>query len=114
MSGPIPQDYSMMLYRITALEEQIKRLQEQLKAYVPARENDLQLQSIQSSVARIERDVIDMKAKQQQMEKEAREQIEHQQQEQAKIQIRVLVGIVGFIITIVGSVLTFYLTHIIK
>lgn len=103
-----------MLYRITALEEQIKRLQEQLKFYVPARENELQLQNIQNSVTRIERDVIDMKAKQQALEKEARDREEQQQKEQASLQIKTLIGIVGFVITVIGGVITAYLTHFIR
>jgi len=106
-----PTDISTLAYRITSLEKHVQQLQDELHAYVPARENDLQLQTIRSTVERIEGDV-----------KEARRQVtdlnvklETQGKEQDKIQINVLkwaVGIfVGIVVAVVTSMLIYFLTH---
>ena len=89
----------------------MQQLQNELHAYVPARENDLQLQTIRSTVERIEGDV-----------KEARKQVtdlnaklETQSKEQDLMQIRVLkwaVGIfVGIVVTVITAMLIYFLTH---
>ena len=41
-----PQDMTALSYRITSLEQHVQQLQLELRTYVPARENELQLQSI--------------------------------------------------------------------
>lgn len=110
--GP-PQEYSTLMFQINALEQQIKNLQDQLKSYVTVRENDLQLQNIQSTVSRMERDVLDIKTNQAAMEREARAHNEQLQKEQATLQIRFLTAVVSFIVVIVGGVVTAYLTHFI-
>jgi len=112
MSSPeLPPEIPTLLYRMTALEQQIKQLQEQLKSYVPARENDLQLLNIQTTVSRIERDVVDMKSKQEGMERETRIKDEQQRETQSALQIRFLVSIVSFVVLIVGGIITGYITH---
>lgn len=106
-----PPDLSTLTFRITSLEQHVQQLQAELRTYVPARENELQLQSIRSTVERIERDV-----------QEARKQvtdlntkIEDQNKEQDKVQIDVLKWVLGTIVTIVVLVITgvavYYLTH---
>jgi hypothetical protein len=105
------QDASTMLYRLNFLEQQFKQLHDQLNAYVPVREHDLQLQNIQTTVSRIERDVVDMKVKQEAMEKESRERDERQRESQAAIQIRVLIGFASVVVTIVAGIITGYITH---
>ncbi len=106
-----PQNVSMMLYRITLLEQQLHQVQDQLKAYVPAKENELQLQNIQTSVARIERDVIDMKSKQEALEKESRLRDENQKLSQANLQIRAMWAIISAIILAATGVFVGYVTH---
>lgn len=104
-------DLGTLAYRITSLEKHVQQLQDELHAYVPARENELQLQTIRSTVERIEGDV-----------KEARKQVtdlnsklETQVKEQDKIQINVLkwaVGIfVGIVVAVVTAMLIYFLTH---
>jgi hypothetical protein len=109
--APQEQDASTMMYRLASLEQQIKQLQEQLKLYVPAGEHTLQLQNIQTTVARIERDVIEIKAKQGETEKEVRERDEKQREAQSALQIRFLISVVSFVVLIVGGVVTGYITH---
>jgi len=104
-------DMAMLSYRITSLETHVQQLQTELRTYVPARENEIQLQSIRSTVERIEGDV-----------KEARKQVtglndklETQVKEQDKMQISALAKALIIILGILGSVLTgvlvFILTH---
>lgn len=88
----------------------MQQLQSELRTYVPARENELQLQSIRSTVERIEGDV-----------KEARKQVtdldgklENQGKEQDKLQINVLKWAVGLVVTVLLALLIAYLTHFIQ
>lgn len=104
-------EVTALLYRIQALEQQVKHLQEQLKAYVPVRENELQLQNIQNSVSRIERDVIAIRTKQEELEKDGQKRDEAQQMSQASLQIKVLWGIVSSLIFVGTSIFIGYITH---
>src|SRR5687768_7830620 len=52
---------SVLSYRVDELAKNVAQLRENLHLYVPISENKLQLQSIQDTVARIERDVINVK-----------------------------------------------------
>jgi len=122
-------DLSTMLYMIKTLEQQLVQLREQLKTYVPISMNELQLRGVQDTVSRIERDVIAMKAKQEQMEREARDATEKQraalgdlqfkQQEVADkqrasiaaLQIRFLIGFATAMVTIITIVIAGFITH---
>src|SRR6266700_2629629 len=105
-------DIATMLYMIKSLEQQLTHVQEQLKSYVPISLNDLQLQNIQTTVSRIERDVVAMKAKQEAMEKDAREAADKQREATEKqraslaaLQIRFLLGFAGVVVTIISTVI---------
>lgn len=105
MSQQLPQpDMSALSYRITSLEQHVQQLQVELRTYVPARENDLQLQSIRSTVERIETDV-----------KEAKKQVSDLADKQDSILISVLryvvVTVVGVIITVATALFIYFLTH---
>lgn len=122
-------DASTMLYMIKALEQQLAHVQEQLKSYVPIRENELQIQTLQATASRIERDVIAMKSKQEEIERNARDATEKQraamaelqfkQQEAADkqrasiaaLQIRVLIGFATAMVAIITSVIAGFITH---
>lgn len=91
-----------MLYRLNALEQQVAQLHNQLQMYVPVRENELQLQAIKTAVERIEEDVKDTKT-----------QVTVMKESQDKLQIRVLLGIVTTIITLLCSILVAYISHFI-
>lgn len=99
-----PTDMSTLSYRITSLEQHVQDLQIELRTYVPARENDLQLQSIRSTVERIESDV-----------KEAKKQVTDLANKQDSILISVLryivVTIVGIVVTLATGLLIYFLTH---
>lgn len=104
-------DIGTIAYRMATIEQSVQHLQTELQRYVPARENEIQLQSIRSTVERIEGEV-----------KEARKeitslntQVTAQRQESDNMQIRVLkwivVTIIGALLTIAVGVLLFYITR---
>ncbi len=119
---PQQNDVAMLIYRIDALEKDVERLSMQLSNYVPARENDLKLQSIQDIVKRIEAEVVgaklqlaDMNTKLATQETGARERDEIQRKEHDAMQIKTLkwiVGVVvGLVMTVLAGVIIYYLTH---
>lgn len=122
-------DAATMLYMIKTIEQQLAHVQEQLKSYVPIRENEIQLRNIQDTVSRIERDVLTMRTKQETMEREARDSAEKQRLAQdaiekeartsaekqraalATLQIRVLMSFAGAVVTIITLVIAGFITH---
>lgn len=76
------------------------QLHTQLQLYVPVRENELQLQAIKSTVERIEDDVRSTKL-----------QVSEMRDEQDKLQIRVLLGLVTTIVTILSGILIAFVSH---
>lgn len=119
---PQQNDVAMLIYRIDTLEKDVGRLNTQLLNYVPVRENDLKLQSIQETVKRIESEVIaakqqlsDMNTKLTSQEISARERDEIQRKEHDEMQIKTLKWVVGTIIGLVVLVLSgliiYYITH---
>ena len=78
----------------------MQHLQTQLQAYVPVRENDLQLQSIRSIVERIEGDV-----------KDTKRSITEQKEKQDNLIIKVLWGAMTIVIGGVVSVIVYFITH---
>lgn len=112
-------DIASLTFRITALEQHVQQLQGELRLYVPQRENELQLKSIQEIVRRIESDVQDAKkqitevyGKLETQEEKARERSEKQRKEQDDLQIRVLWGVVSFVLVVLSGVLIYYFTHL--
>lgn len=122
-------DGATMLYMIKTLEQQLAHIQDQLKSYVPIRENEIQIQTLQATASRIERDVIAMKTKQEEIERNARDAAEKQraalvelqtkQQEAidkqrasiAALQIRALMGFATAMVTIITIVIAGFITH---
>lgn len=105
------QDTQTLLYRMQSMEQQIKQVQEQLKAYVPARENELQLRNIQEAVTRIERDMTAIRTKQEEFERETQKRDEEQKASQSALQIRVLWGVISSLIFAGTGILVGYVTH---
>jgi hypothetical protein len=100
---PMP-DISTLSFRITSLEQHVQQLQLELRTYVPARENELQLQSIRSTVERIESDV-----------KAVKQQATELANKQDSILISVLryvvVTIVGVIAAVATGLIIYFITH---
>ena len=96
----IPQDLATISYRLDTIERQVMQLHTQLQLYVPVRENELQLQAIKSTVERIEDDVRSTKL-----------QVSEMRDEQDKLQIRVLLGLVTTIVTILSGILIAFVSH---
>jgi hypothetical protein len=121
MNNMQPSDFSTISYRLDGLEKQLTLLQGQLHQYVPVRENELQLRSIQDSVRDIRDDVSeirkqigDMTQKMIEQEKAARERDNQQRESQDKLQIRVLWFIVSSVVVLLSGVLVGFLTHLIQ
>ena len=95
-----PQDLGTIIYRLNTLEQQVVQLHNQLQLYVPMRENELQLQVITSAVERSEDDV-----------KETKRQVGEMRDAQDKLHIRVLLGIVTTIVTILSGIVVAYIAH---
>lgn len=115
-----PQDITTIQYRVDALETGMKDLQQQIHSYVSVRENDLQLQGIRDTVNRIERDVQEEKkqvdilnTKLNMLTLELQKRDEEQRKSQDALQIRMLLGIVSFVGTILGGVLIYFLSQVI-
>lgn len=113
------QQFSAISYRVAAVEQEVNSLKLQLQSYVPARENDLQLQSIKATVERIERDIADARkqiteinTKLAVQENTSRDRDAQQSLNQYKIVNRVLFSIVGGVGTILVGVLIYYLTSL--
>lgn len=101
---PLPQ----LLYRLDQAEKDIAQVKSQLSLYVPARENDLRLQSIQETVRRIEADVIATK----QQVTDLGIKLGEQREAQDKLQIRALWGTVAFILSTASLIVAGYITHL--
>jgi hypothetical protein len=105
------QDLSMLAFRLDSLEKRlekdVERLNMQLSNYVPVRENELKLQSIQDIVKRIEAEITD--SKQQMID--ISEKLDKQRESQDKLQIRMLYAVVTTVITVLSGVLIGYITH---
>ncbi len=101
---PQQSDMSTLSYRLSTLEQHVQQLQTELRTYVPVRENELQLQSIRSTVERIESDV-----------KEAKKQATELATKQDSILINVLryvvITFIGVVVAVVTAVLIYFFTH---
>jgi hypothetical protein len=99
-----PADMTTLAYRLSTLEQNVQQLQTELRTYVPARENELQLQSIRSTVERIESDV-----------KEAKKQVTDLTSKQDNILISTLryivVTIVGLAVIVIAGVIVYFVTR---
>lgn len=93
--------YSMLEYRMSAMERDVKGMRDLLATYVPQKENDLQLKMIRESVDRIEKSIVDV-------QKEQKEQKESTD----KLLIRVSWGVASAFISIIIAVAISYLTHL--
>lgn len=104
---PPTADITALTYRVAAVEQRVQRIEDVLHTYVPARENELQLKSVNDTTQRIETEVQDIKASL----TDLAEKIAGQRESQDKLQIRVLYAVISVIITILSGVLVAYLTH---
>ncbi len=97
-----------LLYRLEAAEKDIAQVKVQRGLYVPARENELRLQSIQEAVRRIESDVSESKKQLTDMTVK----LAAQRESQDKLQIRVLWGAVSLILGTASLIVAGYATHL--
>jgi len=120
MQQPQIPDIGTLEYRVRSIEQNVMQLQSELRLYVPASVNDLQLQSIRTTVERIQNDVKDAKEQVSHLSLQLSTQVtglstqlSNQAKEQDQLQIR---GLKWFAVTVVGilaALLVAYLTHLI-
>lgn len=117
---PSPQEMSVLLVRVETLERDLKKLGEQLQTYVPARENDIRLQSIQDSVKRTESDVSkikdqlsDLYTKLTNQDQASQVRDNSRRAAQDRLQIQYLTGIIAFFFSVLAGLLVAFLTHLI-
>jgi len=101
-----------------SIEKEIMTFKQQLQAYDTSRENDLKLQRINDTAGRIEADIRAMKTGMEEMntrmltkEGESKQRDSDTTSAQDRLQIKVLVGILLLIVSVVSSLLVFYITH---
>lgn len=119
MDGQIsPEQLVTISYRMGTIERDMQNVHSQLATFVPVRENDYQIQSIRSTVERIERDVgetnsqvMQLSLKLAQQEKDARDAAEKVRQERDQFQIKALWYFAGLVVTVLLALLIAHLTH---
>lgn len=94
-------------YRMERAEREIEQIKVQLNLYVPTRENELRLQSINAAVQRIEQDIKSVKDQVTGFTTKLQEQRESQD----KLLISILWGGISVLIGLGVLVLAGYLTH---
>lgn len=131
-SAPLPNEaLTNLLIRVNTLEQQhgqihsqVQQVQAQLQQYhtesVPTTIHDYQLQSIKSSVERTERDMVDVRREIADVRRELTElnakftkQVNDARTSQDQLQIKVLWGLVGIVITILTAVIIAFINHLI-
>lgn len=114
-SGPSP-DGLALSYRLTTIEEEIRGLKAQFNRYETTRENDLKLQGIRDSLRRIEDEVSEIRKQVVEQERTSKERDVAQQQNQSRLQIRVLYGILsiigGIAVAVITALIIYFLTHL--
>jgi hypothetical protein len=130
--NPLP----TLLYRIDIIEKDITYIRTQLNAYEPSRENDLKLQRVNDTAARMVEELrtlkqviegfttriaaqdLDSRQRDQEIDTRARNaDIATQKRDsdiessQDKLQIKVLVAIISTIVTVIIGLLIYYITH---
>ena len=101
-------DQAVLAYKLEQVEQEVERLREQLRLYVTARENELQLRSIQESVSRIEREIGETKKQ----VGEVDTKLLAQREALDKLQIKVLWGVISLILSVVTAIFIGYMTHL--
>lgn len=101
-----------MTYRLVIIERDIVDLRNQIQTYVPMREHELQLRTIQDTADSIKKQVADLTI---QMATQAEAQAK-QQKSQDQLLIRLQWGIIstvgGLLLSVVAGVAIFFFTHL--
>lgn len=116
-----PGSLTTILYRLAIIEDDFKQykqqLQDQLKAYDTSREGDLKLQVLNDTGLRIESGLRDVRAGMDEMSRSIiTKEGESKQRDSAiwtaqdKLQIKVLLFILTTVVSLVGSLLIYYIT----
>jgi septal ring factor EnvC (AmiA/AmiB activator) len=104
---PASNDFALLDFQIKSLEKEMQQIRIELRQCVPASVNELQLQSIRSTVERIESSVKDAKDQVSGLNIQLSKQVK----EQDMVQINVLKWAVGLVITVLIALLIAHLTH---
>lgn len=115
----LPEQAASAAIRVATLEQRVAAIQLQLAEYGRAREIDLQFQNLRDQLLQIKQEQSDIKkdqaeiaAKLNAQELAAQQRDNLARASQDKLQIRVLVGIVSAIATLVTGYALYILTHL--
>lgn len=103
----IPEQFDTILFRLGEVEQDVKEIRKDLSAYVPKGENEIEKSRTFELLARIDERL--KHAEESTVAIAAR--VEKAQQEQNILQTRILLGAIGAIFSLIGSVLVGYITH---
>jgi maltodextrin utilization protein YvdJ len=104
-----PNDFTALDFRIKLIEKEMQHLRSDLRQCVSTSVNELQLQSIRSTVERIESEVREAKSQVTSLNT----QLSNQAKEQDQIQIKVLTYVVVTILSLLGALIVAYFAHVI-
>lgn len=110
---PSQADIATLNVRMTNAEKDIDVMQKQLQSYVSQQVSDLQFKGMQQTLDRIERDQQDSKKTQNEQLMTMNTKIDNLKTKGLERTVNVFVGIgVGVLVTIIGTGLIYFFTHI--
>jgi hypothetical protein len=110
---PSQADIATLNVRMTNAEKDIDVMQKQLQSYVSQQVSDLQFKGMQQTLDRIERDQQDSKKTQNEQLMTMNTKIDNLKTKGLERTVNIFVGIgVGVLVTIIGTGLIYFFTHI--
>lgn len=110
---PSQADIATLNVRMTNAEKDIDVMQKQLQSYVSQQVSDLQFKGMQQTLDRIERDQQDSKKTQNEQLMTMNTKIDNLKTKGLERTVNIFVGVgVGVLVTVIGTGLIYFFTHI--
>jgi len=110
---PSQADIATLNIRMANVEKDIEVVQKQLQSYVSQQVSDLQFKGMQQTLDRIEKDWQDSKQKQNTQLETLNAKIDNLKTKGLERAVNICVGVgVGVLVTIIGTGLVYFFTHI--
>lgn len=110
---PSQADIATLNVRMTNVEKDVEIMQKQLQTYVSQQVSDLQFKGMQQTLDRIERDWQNSKLEQGDQFKEVNTKIDNLKTKGLERAVNICVGVgVGVLVTIIGTGIVYFFTHI--
>lgn len=115
----LPEQAATTTVRIASLEQRVRDIQQQLSEYERSREIELKLQLFRDQVLQLRADMAEVRKDQAEIsvklvaqELAAQNQANAAKSSQDRLQIKVLVGIVGFIFSVLGGTIIYLVSRL--